>query len=57
MLEKNGMLTDESHCDFAPSQKAVYVDQLSHKVASEQHKDKLDRPVRIAELTAEQQPS
>lgn len=47
MIEKNGMLTEDSHCDFAPEKKAEYFDADSHKVASNEHKDKLKVPVKI----------
>lgn len=47
MMEKNGMLTEDSQCDFDITKKAAYYDEKSHKVASEEHKDKLDKPVKI----------
>lgn len=43
------MLTEESQCDFDPTKKAAYYDKRSEKVASEEHKDKLVEPQKIAE--------
>jgi len=41
------MLTQDSHCDFAPEEKAEFYDADSHQVASKKHKDKLLNPVQI----------
>jgi hypothetical protein len=49
MIEKNGMLSDKSYCDFEPTKKAEYYDEQSERVASGAHKDKLIKPVKIQE--------
>ncbi len=41
------MLTEESQCDFDPTQKAKYYDALSPKVASEKNMEKLKQPILI----------
>lgn len=49
MLEKNGMLTEDSMCDFDHTKKAAYIDEASQAVASEEHKDKLVKPVKLTD--------
>lgn len=41
------MLSEQSHCDFDPSKKAKYFDMETEKVACEENKAKLKKPVEI----------
>ena len=41
------MLTTESQCDFDHTKKAAYYDEKTEKVASEEHKEKLIKPIKI----------
>ena len=47
MIEKNGMLTEESQSDFDHTKKAEYIDEKSPLVADEANKHKLIKPVRF----------
>jgi hypothetical protein len=47
MMEKNGMLTEDSKSDFDLTKKAAYYDEAGFGVADEGNKDKLKKPVRI----------
>lgn len=48
-MEKNGMLTEESLSDFGGHKKAEFVDADGPLVADGPNKDKLNRPVKLAD--------
>jgi hypothetical protein len=49
MIEKNGMLTEKSHCDLDKTKLAEYYDEESDLVVSSKYKDKLKKPVLIGQ--------